>query len=72
MDVSKYVDFERILELFERHGRKLQRIWKTYRVFIDPTGEEPLPFLIPVEGQKVHERYFQKIKQFFEEAEEKP
>jgi len=72
MNENDYVDFERILELFERHGWKLQKIWGTYQVFIDPTGGEPLPFLIPVEGKKVHERYYQKIKQFFEEAEEGP
>lgn len=67
-----FVDFEKVLKLFEENGWKLGRIWKPYRVFINPKDKNSLPFLIPVEGKKVHERYYKKVKQFFEKTGEDP
>lgn len=66
----EYVDFEKVLELFEKNGWKLQKIWKPYRVFIDPKDKNSLPFLIPVKGNKVYGEYYKKIKNFFEEISE--
>jgi hypothetical protein len=60
------VPFEQVLELFESRGWRLQKIWEPYRVFMKP-GE--LPFLIPVEGQKVSVEYVRKIEAFFREQD---
>jgi hypothetical protein len=70
--MSIYVDFEKVLALFEKNGCKLQRIKKPYRIFTKPNDKNSLPFLIPVEGKKVHVRYYEKIKNFFEETKEGP
>ncbi len=43
--MAQNVDFEEVLELFESHGWKLQKIYEPYRVFVKK-GE--LPWLIPV------------------------
>ena len=60
------VPFAEVLEFFESRGWKLQKIWEPYRVFMK-AGE--LPFLIPVQGQKVSVEYVRKIEAFFRERE---
>lgn len=60
------VPFAEVLELFESRGWRLQKIWEPYRVFMKP-GE--LPWLIPVQGQKVSVEYVRKIEAFFRERE---
>ena len=58
------VGFKEVLELFESHGWKLQRIYEPYRVFVKQ-GE--LPWLIPVHDKKVDVEYVKKFKEFLEE-----
>ena len=65
--MTNYVDFEKILELFESHGWKLQRIYEPYRVFIK---EGQLPWLIPVHDRKVDAEYVKKFKEFLKERGE--
>lgn len=60
--MSEYVNFQKVLELFESHGWKLQRIYNPYRVFTKDS--EPLPFLIPVHNRKVDVIYVEKFKKF--------
>ena len=65
--MAKSVDFEEVLEFFERHDWKLQKIYEPYRVFIKQ-GE--LPWLIPVHDKKVDAEYVKKFKEFLEERGE--
>ena len=62
--MSREVEFEEVLRLFESHGWKLQKIYEPYRVFIKP-GE--LPWLIPVHDRKVDAEYVEKFKQFLKD-----
>jgi len=59
--MDSYVDFEKVLELFESHGWKLQKIYEPYRVFIK---ERELPWLIPVHNKKVDIEYVKKFKRW--------
>jgi len=61
------INFEEILEFFESHGWKLQKIYEPYRVFVKQ-GE--LPWLIPVHDKKVDSEYVKKFKNFLEERSE--
>lgn len=65
--MADYIDFEKVLELFESHGWKLQRIWEPYRVFVK---EGELPWLIPVRGKKVDAEYVEKFKKFLKDCGE--
>ena len=65
--MAQSVDFEEILEFFERHGWKLQKIYEPYRVFVKQ-GE--LPWLIPVYDKKVDAEYVKKFKEFLKERGE--
>ena len=65
--MADYVDFEKVLELFESHGWKLQKIYEPYRVFVKK-GE--LPWLIPVHDRKVDVEYVEKFKEFIKERGE--
>ena len=65
--MKDYVDFEEVLELFESHGWKLQKIYEPYRVFVKK-GE--LPWLIPVHNKKVDAEYVKKFKEFLEDRNE--
>ncbi len=62
-----YVDFQEVLDLFESHGWKLQKIYEPYRVFVKK-GE--LPWLIPVHSKKVDAEYVKKFKEFLEDRGE--
>ena len=62
--MADYVEFEKVLPLFEQHGWKLAKIYKPYRVFVK---EDELPFLIPVHDMKVAIEYVEKIKKFIED-----
>ena len=62
--MNKWVDFKEVLELFESHGWKLQKIWEPYRVF---TKKGELPWLIPVRDGKVDIEYVNKFKKFAED-----
>ena len=65
--MADYVDFEKVLELFESHGWKLQRIYEPYRVF---TKGSQLPWLIPVKDKKVDTEYVNKFKKSLEDQNE--
>ena len=65
--MADYIDFEKVLALFESHGWKLQKIYEPYRVFVKK-GE--LPWLIPVHNKKVDAEYVKKFKEFLEERGE--
>lgn len=65
--MAQNVNFEEILEFFESHGWKLQKIYEPYRVFVKQ-GE--LPWLIPVHGKKVDAEYVKKFKEFLEKRDE--
>lgn len=65
--MANYVDFEEVLELFESHGWKLQKIYEPYRVFVK---EEELPWLIPVHDRKVNAEYVKKFKEFLKDRGE--
>ena len=65
--MKDHVGFEEVLELFESHGWKLQKIYEPYRVFVKK-GE--LPWLIPVHNKKVDAEYVKKFKEFLEERGE--
>jgi hypothetical protein len=65
--MSREVEFEEVLRLFESHGWKLQKIYEPYRVFIKQ-GE--LPWLIPVHDRKVDAEYVEKFKQFLKDRGE--
>ncbi len=65
--MKDHVGFEEVLELFESHGWKLQKIYEPYRVFVK-RGE--LPWLIPVHNKKVDAEYVKKFKEFLEERDE--
>ena len=65
--MADYVDFEKVLELFESHGWKLQRIYEPYRVF---TKGSQLPWLIPVKDKKVDTEYVNKFKKSLENQDE--
>jgi len=62
--MAQGVDFEEVLEFFETHGWKLQKIYEPYRVFVKK-GE--LPWLIPVRNGRVDAEYVKKFKEFLEE-----
>ena len=64
----KKVDFEKVLQLFERYGWKLQKIYEPYRVFVKPG--ELFPWLIPVHDKKVDVIYVEKFKEFLKERGE--
>jgi hypothetical protein len=65
--MSREVEFEEVLRLFESHGWKLQKIYEPYRVFIKQ-GE--LPWLFPVHDRKVDAEYVEKFKQFLKDRGE--
>ncbi|HCO93364.1 MAG TPA: hypothetical protein DIU00_05340 [Phycisphaerales bacterium] len=65
--MKEQVSFEEVLELFESHGWKLQKIYESYRVFVKQ-GE--LPWLIPVHDKKVDAEYVKKFKEFLEDRGE--
>ena len=65
--MAQGVDFEEVLEFFETHGWKLQKIYEPYRVFVKK-GE--LPWLIPVRNGRVDAEYVKKFKEFLEERGE--
>lgn len=65
--MDDYINFEKVLVLFESHGWKLQKIYEPYRVFVKH-GE--LPWLIPVHDKKVDSEYVKKFKEFLEERSE--
>ena len=65
--MNDYLGFEEVLELFESHGWKLQKIYEPYRVFVKK-GE--LPWLIPVHTKKVDAEYVKKFKEFLEDRGE--
>jgi len=65
--MADYIDFEKVLALFESYGWKLQKIYEPYRVFVKK-GE--LPWLIPVHNKKVDAEYVKKFKEFLEERGE--
>jgi hypothetical protein len=65
--MAQSIDFEEVLESFESHGWKLQKIYEPYRVFVKK-GE--LPWLIPVHDKKVDVEYVKKFKEFLEERGE--
>ena len=65
--MKDHVGFEEVLELFESHGWKLQKIYEPYRVFVKK-GE--LPWLIPVHSKKVDAEYVKKFKEFLKERGE--
>jgi hypothetical protein len=65
--MADYIDFEKVLALFESHGWKLQKIYEPYRVFVKK-GE--LPWLIPVHNKKVDAEYVKKFKEFLEDRGE--
>ncbi len=65
--MAQEIDFEEILEFFELHGWKLQKIYEPYRVFVKQ-GE--LPWLIPVHDKKVDAEYVKKFKEFLQERGE--
>lgn len=58
--------FEEILELFEKNGWVLQKIYSPYRVFVK---DDELPWLIPVHEGKVSYEYVKKINDYFEGKE---
>ncbi len=62
-----YIDFEEVLKLFESYGWKLQKIYKSYRIFVK---KEKPPFVIPVRNKKVDAEYVKKFKEFLEERGE--
>ena len=62
--MAENVDFQTVLELFESHGWRLQKIYEPYRVFVK---EGQLPWLIPVKDRKVDIEYVHKFKKFVEE-----
>lgn len=61
------ISFERLLELFESHGWKLQKIYEPYRVFVKQ-GE--LPCIIPVHNKKVDIEYVKKFKKFLKNEDQ--
>ena len=61
------VPFEKVLELFESEGWRLQKICGSQRVFMKQS--ESQPWLIPVHEQKVSVEYVDKIEAFFRERE---
>ena len=65
--MSDYLGFQEVLDLFESHGWKLQKIYEPYRVFVKK-GE--LPWLIPVHNKKVDAEYVKKFKEFLEDRGE--
>ena len=65
--MNDYVGFQEVLELFELHGWKLQKIYEPYRVFVKAAE---LPWLIPVHGKKVDVEYVKKFKEFLKERGE--
>jgi hypothetical protein len=62
--MTERVGFEDVLNLFEAHGWRLQRIWEPYRVFV---REGELPWLIPVHNRKVDIEYVDKFKKFLKD-----
>ncbi len=58
--------FTEVLELFESHDYKLQRIQGRYRIF---TKAGEALWQIPVENGKVKCEYVEKIKRFFKEEQ---
>ena len=65
--MAVHVHFQEVLELFESHGWKLQKIYELYRVFVK---EGELPWLIPVHDKKVDIEYVEKFKQFLKDRGE--
>jgi len=65
--MADLIEFEKVLELFESHGWKLQRTYEPYRVFVK---EGELPWLIPVHDRKVDDEYVKKFKEFLESQRE--
>jgi len=65
--MKDHVGFQEVLELFESHGWKLQKIYEPYRVFF---REGELPWLIPVRNRKVDAEYVKKFKEFLKERGE--
>jgi len=65
--MTERVGFEEVLNLFESHGWKLQRIWEPYRIFVK---EGELPWLIPVHNRKVDIEYVDKFKKFLKDRGE--
>ncbi len=64
--MDSYRVFEEVLELFESYGWELQKIQGEYRIFKDSTGEDKLPWPIPVKEGLVSEYYVEKFKEYIE------
>jgi hypothetical protein len=61
------IEFEAVLELFEAHGWRLQKIYEPYRVFVK---DDELPWLIPVHERKVDAEYVEKFREFLKDSGE--
>jgi hypothetical protein len=65
--VEKWIEFEKVLKLFESKGFVLQKVWGNYRVF--QRNPDELPWLVPVVNGKVSVDYVEKFKQWCDENE---
>jgi hypothetical protein len=65
LTMTEKLDFEEVLELFEKHGWELYGFWLPYRVFRDPNDPDALPWLVEVKDGKVAKEDFDKIKKVF-------
>ena len=65
--MADYVDFEKVLELFESQGYKFMGFWNPYRVFVNPDDPDEPPWLIPVHEKKVDIEYVKKLKRWLKQ-----
>ena len=66
----KEIPFKKILEFFESKNWALKSFWGHYRVFLDLSGKEKLPYLILVRDGQVSIEYWNKMQEYFREKEE--
>jgi len=65
--MENWIEFEKVLKLFESKGFVLHKMWGSYRVFQRDPDE--LPWLVPVVNGKVSVDYVEKFKQWCDENE---
>jgi hypothetical protein len=62
--MAEHWTFERFLEFARSYGYEFMGFWNSYRVFVNKSDPDELPWLIPVYERKIDIEYVKKFKKW--------